>query len=138
MDSVKPLEKRRGWSAAQLAEYNRQRFEDLISAGWDLVIVDEAHRLGGSTDQVARFKLGRGLSEAAPYLLLLSATPHQGKSDAFHRLVSLLKPREFPDVDSVTRERVQPYVIRTEKRCAIDAEGQPLFKPRRTELGRVC
>ena len=137
MDSVKPLDKRRGWTAAQVGEYNRERFEDLISAGWDLVIVDEAHRLGGSTDQVARFKLGRGLSEAAPYFLLLSATPHQGKTDAFHRLVSLIDAQEFPDIGSVTRERVQPYVIRTEKRHAIDAEGKPLFKPRRTQLGPV-
>ena len=134
MDSVKPIDKRRGWTAAQLGEYNRERFEDLISASWDLVIVDEAHRLGGSTDQVARFKLGQGLSEAAPYLLLLSATPHQGKTDAFHRLVSLIDTQEFPDIGSVTRERVQPYVIRTEKRRAIDAEGQSLFKPRRTQL----
>ncbi len=134
MDSVKPLEKRRGWNLDQITEYNRERFEDLISAGWDLVIVDEAHRLGGSTDQVARFKLGQGLSEAAPYLLLLSATPHQGKTDAFHRLVSLIDSHEFPDISSVTRERVHPYVIRTEKRMAIDAEGKPLFKPRRTQL----
>jgi superfamily II DNA or RNA helicase len=65
MDSVKPLDKRREWTAAQVEEHNRGRFEDLISAGWDLVIVDEAHRLGGSTDQVARFKLGQGLSEAS-------------------------------------------------------------------------
>jgi superfamily II DNA/RNA helicase len=134
MDSVKPLDRRRGWSAAQLGEHNRERFEDLISAGWDLVIVDEAHRLGGSTDQVARFKLGQGLSEAAPYLLLLSATPHQGKTEAFHRLVSLVDSQAFPDCESVTRERVQPYVIRTEKRQAIDADGKPLFKPRRTQL----
>lgn len=134
MDSVKPLDKRKGWSAAQVEEYNHERFEDLISAGWDLVIVDEAHRLGGSTDQVARFKLGRGLSESAPYLLLLSATPHQGKTDAFHRLMSLVDPQAFPDVESVTNERVQPYVIRTEKRKAIDTEGKQLFKPRRTQL----
>ncbi len=134
MDSVKPLDKRRGWSASQVSEYNRERFEDLISAGWDLVIVDEAHRLGGSTDQVARFKLGRGLAAAAPYFLLLSATPHQGKTDAFYRLVSLIDTNEFQDIGSVTRERVQPYVIRTEKRRAIDAEGKPLFKPRRTQL----
>lgn len=137
MDSVKPLDKRRGWTAAQVSEHNRERFEDLISAGWDLVIVDEAHRLGGSTDQVARFKLGQGLSEAAPYFLLLSATPHQGKTDAFHRLVSLIDAQEFPDIGSVTRERVQPHVIRTEKRRAIDADGKPLFKPRRTQLGPV-
>ena len=137
MDSVKPLDKRRGWTAAQVSEHNRERFEDLISAGWDLVIVDEAHRLGGSTDQVARFKLGQGLSEAAPYFLMLSATPHQGKTDAFHRLVSLIDAQEFPDISSVTRERVQPHVIRTEKRRAIDADGKPLFKPRRTQLGPV-
>ena len=138
MDSIKPMDKRKGWSAAQVGEFNRERFEDLISAGWDMVIVDEAHRLGGSTDQVARFKLGQGLAEAAPYLLLLSATPHQGKTDAFHRILSLVDPLAFPDVASVTRDRVHPYVIRTEKRHAINAEGLPLFKPRRTELIPVC
>ena len=137
MDSVKPLESRRGWSAKQVAEYNQERFEDLVSAGWDLVIVDEAHRLGGSTDQVARFKLGQGLCEAAPYFLMLSATPHQGKTDAFHRLVSLLDAQAFPDVGSVTKDRVRPYVIRTEKRRAITSEGKPLFKPRKTELAPV-
>ena len=134
MDSVKPLDNRRGWSREQVADYNRERFEDLIAAGWDMVIVDEAHRLGGSTDQVARYKLGQALAEAAPYLLLLSATPHQGKTDAFHRLVSLVDTDAFPDIESVTRERVRPYVIRSEKRRAITAEGKPLFKPRRTEL----
>lgn len=138
MDSVKPIESRRGWSAQQVAEYNQERFEDLVAAGWDLVIVDEAHRLGGSTEQVARFKLGQGLCEAAPYFLMLTATPHQGKTDAFHRLVSLLDARAFPDLDSITRERVQPYVIRTEKRRAITAEGKPLFQPRQTELAPVA
>jgi len=134
MDSVKPLDNRRGWTKEQVAEYNRDRFEDLMAAGWDLVIVDEAHRLGGSTEQVARYRLGTGLAEAAPYLLLLTATPHQGKTDAFHRLVSLLDTEAFPDTGSISRERVQPYVIRTEKRRAIDAEGKPLFKARRTQL----
>ncbi len=134
MDSVKPMDKRRGWTTEQLREYNKQRFEDLIAAGWDLVIVDEAHRLGGSTEQVARYKLGQGLAEAAPYFLLLSATPHQGKTDAFYRLISLLDSVAFPDISSVTRERVQPYVIRTEKRRAINAQGEPLFKPRQTQL----
>ncbi len=70
MDSVKPMEAGEAGQMEQVAEYNRERFEDLIGAGWDLIIVDEAHRLGGSTDQVARYKLGRGLAEAAPYLLL--------------------------------------------------------------------
>ncbi|MBF0239445.1 MAG: DEAD/DEAH box helicase [SAR324 cluster bacterium] len=137
LDSIKPLDKRRGWSQEKLQDYNRLRFEELITAGWDLIIVDEAHRLGGSTDQVARYKLGRGLSEAAPYLLLLSATPHQGKSDSFHRLVSLLDRDSFPGPETVSRERVAPFVIRTEKRNAIDATGQPLFKPRRTQMAGI-
>jgi len=134
LDSAKPIDKRRGWSPERVAEYNRSRFEDLVTAGWDLVVVDEAHRLGGSTDQVARYKLGRGLAEAAPYVLLLSATPHQGKTDAFHRLMSLLDDEAFPDMESVSRDRVAPFVIRTEKRRAIDAEGKALFKPRRTQM----
>ena len=137
LDSVKPIDRRRGWSQEKIDAYNRSRYEDLITAGWDLVIVDEAHRLGGSTDQVARYKLGKGLSEAAPYVLLLSATPHQGKTDAFHRLINLLDDKAFPDAASVTRERVAPFVIRTEKRRAIDADGNALFKPRRTKLATV-
>lgn len=134
LDSVKPIEKRRGWSLEQLNTYNRERFEDLISAGWDLVIIDESHRLGGSTEQVARYKLGAALSEAAPYLLLLSATPHQGKTDQFMRLMQLLDRDSFPDESSINHERVRPFVIRTEKRVSINAEGQPLFKPRVTRL----
>lgn len=132
MDSVKPIDSRRGWSDEQLAAYNRERFDDLISAGWDLIIVDEAHRLGGSTDQVARFKLGQGLAEAAPYLLLLSGTPHQGKTDSFHRILTLLDEEAFPEASSVQKERVLPYVVRTEKREAIDANGATLFQPRVT------
>jgi len=138
MDSVKPLERRRGWSREQLIAYNRLRFEGLISADWDLIIVDEAHRLGGSTPQVARHKLGRGLAEAAPYLLMLSATPHQGKSDAFHRLMTLLDEDAFPDVESITKERIQPYVLRTEKRSAINAQGRALFTPRKTQSVAVA
>ena len=138
LDSVKPLEGRRGWSLEQLNTYNRERFEDLISASWDLVIIDEAHRMGGSTEQVARYKLGAALAEASPYLLLLSATPHQGKTDQFMRLMQLLDREAFPDESSVSRDRVRPFVIRTEKRASINAEGQPLFKPRVTRLQAVA
>lgn len=138
LDSVKPMDSRRGWSHEQVARYNRERFEDLVSAGWDLVIIDEAHRLGGSTEQVARYRLGEALAQAAPYLLLLSATPHQGKTDAFRRLVAFLDADALPDDESVTRENVSPFVIRTEKGRAIDAEGKPLFKPRYTQIVSVA
>jgi len=138
LDSVKPMEARRGWSIEQLTTYNRERFEDLVSASWDLVIIDEAHRLGGSSDQVARYKLGAALAEATPFLLLLSATPHQGKTDQFLRLMQLIDRDTFPDESSIHRDRVQTYVIRTEKRVAINADGQPLFKPRMTRLHPVA
>ncbi len=134
LDSVKPVESRRGWSQEQIARYNSERFEDLIAAGWDLVVIDEAHRLGGSTDQVARFKLGETLAQTAPYLLLLSATPHQGKTDAFRRLIGFLDKDAVANDEPITREVVAPYVIRTEKRHAIDVKGEPLFKPRYTQL----
>lgn len=134
MDSVKPMDRRRGWSHERVAAYNKQRFEDMVTAGWDMIIVDEAHRLGGSSDSVARYKLGKALSDAAPYMLLLSATPHQGKTDGFYRLMNILEHDDFPDQQSVTRERVQPYVVRTEKRNAIDYNGEKLFNPRNTQL----
>lgn len=137
LDAVKPLTKRRGWSKEKIHAYNLNRYENLVHGQWDLIIVDESHRLGGSTDQVARFKLGQGLAEAAPYLLLLSATPHQGKSDAFARLMSLLDPMTFPDEESVTLDRVSEFVIRTEKRKAVTAQGKPLFIPRTTRTQKI-
>jgi superfamily II DNA or RNA helicase len=136
-DSVKPMEGRKGWSRERVERHNQERVGDLVAAGWDLIIVDEAHRLGGSTEQVARHKLGKELADAAPYMLFLSATPHQGKSDAFHRLMSLLDEDAFPGLDSIRREKVAPFVIRTEKRRAIDHNGEDLFQPRTTELVRV-
>ncbi len=133
LDAVKPMMRRKGWPKEKIQAYNRNRYERLIQGQWDLIIIDESHRMGGSTDQVARYKLGQGLAEAAPYLLLVSATPHQGKSDAFHRLMSLLDPMAFPDLESVTLDRVSNFVIRTEKRKAVTAEGKPLFRSRTTQ-----
>ena len=102
------------------------------------MIIDESHRLGGSTEQVARYKLGAALAQAAPYLLLLSATPHQGKTDQFLRLMQLIDRDAFPNEASVTQDRVRPFVIRTEKRESIHADGQALFKPRVTRLQAVA
>ncbi len=134
LDSVKPIDARSGWSQKEVERYNQARVESLVMAGWDLVIIDEAHKVAGSTDTVARHKLGRALAQATPYLLLLSATPHQGKTDAFHRLMALLDPEAFPNEKAIQGRLIAPYVIRTEKRKAIDIKGKPLFKPRNTKL----
>ncbi len=137
VDSIKPIERRRGWSREKLETYNQERLGDLIDAGWDLIICDEAHRLGGSTEQVARYRLGKSLAAASPYLLLLSATPHQGKTAGFQRLMALLDKDEFITSASIRKEKVVPFVIRTEKRRAINEKGDPLFMPRVTKLKRV-
>ncbi len=134
MDAVKPLDNRKGWDRPRIEAFNRDRILGLASAGWDMIVIDESHRVAGSSDTVARHAMARMLADAAPYLLLLSATPHQGKTDAFQRLMSLLDSEAFPDEASVTRDRVAPYVIRTEKRQAVNHDGSALFKPRMTKL----
>jgi SNF2 family DNA or RNA helicase len=48
MDAVKPIDNRRGWSKEQLAEYNRDRFEDLRAANWDLIVIVFGRRLDGA------------------------------------------------------------------------------------------
>ena len=137
MDGVKPLDTRKGWDQERINVFNRDRILGLASAGWDMIVIDEAHRVAGSSDTVARHAMARMLAEAAPYLLLLSATPHQGKTDAFQRLMSLLDAEAFPDAASVSRDRVAPFIVRTEKRQAINHDGSALFKPRITKLVAV-
>lgn len=134
MDSIKPIEKHAGWSQERVDQYNEERIYSIINSGWDLIIIDEAHRVAGSSGEVARYKLGYLLSQASPYLLLLSATPHNGKTDPFLRLVRLLDRDAFPNAQSIVKEQVAPYLIRTEKREAIDNNGNRLFKNRITHL----
>ena len=134
MDSIKPIEKHAGWPAEKVEAYNEERIYSIINSGWDLIIIDEAHRVAGSTGEVARYKLGYLLSQASPYLLLLSATPHNGKTEPFLRLVRLLDEEAFPNAKSIVKEQVAPYLIRTEKREAIDNNGNKLFKNRITHL----
>jgi superfamily II DNA or RNA helicase len=133
MDSIKPLEKRIGWTPERIAKYNEERIYSVINSGWDLVIIDEAHRVAGSSGEVARHKLGGLLAAASPYLLLLTATPHNGKTEPFLRLIRLLDEYAFPNYKAIVKEQVAPYVIRTEKREAIDNSGNRLFKNRTTK-----
>jgi superfamily II DNA or RNA helicase len=133
MDAIKPLERRTGWTQERIDQHNQQRVHAVVDSGWDLIIIDEAHRVAGSTGEVARHKLGKMLASASPYLLLLTATPHNGKTEPFLRLVRLVDEKAFPYAAAVVKEQVAPYVIRSEKREAIDNQGNKLFKSRNTQ-----
>ena len=136
VDAVKPMRTRAGWTAEHVQTHNQARIEAVVEAGWDLVIIDEAHHVAGSTEDVARHQLARRLAESTPRLLLLSATPHSGKSDAFARLLGLLDDR-FLHGRSIDRSTISALVVRTEKRKATRLDGQPLFQPRTTLLDIV-
>ncbi|MCS6905054.1 MAG: helicase-related protein [Bacteroidia bacterium] len=129
LDAIKPLDYRKGWSPEKIEEYNRARIKSVIEAGYDLVIIDECHKVGGSSTAVGRYKMAEELCNSATNVLLLSATPHRGKRDHFQRILQLLDPDAFIELP-VPMEELQKYVVRTEKRKAIDYEGKPLFNKR--------
>ena len=133
MDSLRPLESRRGWNKEKIDAYNKYRIESVINADFDLLIIDECHKVGGSDENVGRFQMAKELCSAIPNVLLLSATPHRGKSDHFRRIMKLLNNDAFSGGTAPTLEELDPYVVRTEKRQAIDYSGHPLFNKRRTE-----
>jgi len=76
-----------------------------IAAGWDLVIVDEAHHLGWSPQEVsADYALVESLAQNTPGLLLLTATPNQlGASGHFARL-RLLDPHRYSNYEAFLEE----------------------------------
>ena len=133
LDAVKPLRRRAGWTPEQVEAHNAARFRAMVDAGWDMVIIDEAHHVAGASEDVARYQLAVELAAAASHVLLLSATPHSGKSDGFRRLLGLLDDA-FVRGRTVERATVAPHVARTDKRSAVDSAGRALFQPRETTL----
>lgn len=117
-------------------QHNHEVFDRMVSAGWDMVIMDEAHKLSKDEDgkETARYKIGESLSRAVPVFLLLTATPHQGKPHKFLHLLSLVDPLSFTRTEDLQPDRVNEIVWRTKKRAALDAQRRPLFKQRVTDI----
>ena len=70
------------------------------ASDWDLVIVDEAHKMsahryGDELRRTKRFVLGETLRECTRHLLLLTATPHNGKNEDFLAFMTLIDPERF-------------------------------------------
>ncbi|AYA42110.1 RNA polymerase-associated protein RapA [Xenorhabdus nematophila] len=85
---------------------NKQRFEHLLEASWDLMVVDEAHHLEWSEKAPSReYHVIEQLSEQIPAVLLLTATPEQlGQESHFARL-RLLDPNRFHDYQAFIDEQ---------------------------------
>lgn len=102
---------------------------------WDIIIFDEAHRLsrrqyGMSYEASNRFQLAQKLRSKTQSMLLLSATPHQGKHDKFQSLLHLLHPERAAEIETLqlNPEILQQMMIRNNKADVTDADGNFIFK----------
>jgi SNF2 family DNA or RNA helicase len=119
--------------------HNKNVFDNLVNGNWDIVIIDEAHNLTKNIDgfETAKYKAGDALASNTPMLLLLTATPHQGKTTRFRHLLELIDPIKFFDDESVTLENVESVSVKNEKRAAVDLEGNLIFKDRIVHLVEI-
>ena len=112
--------------------------EKLARSDWDLVIVDEAHKMsasfwGGELKVTKRYRLGELLGGITRHFLLMTATPHNGKEEDFQLFLGLLDPDRFEnrsgsraptvDVSDIMRRMVKEKLRRF--------DGRPLFPERR-------
>ncbi len=109
----------------------------LAAVDWDLVIVDEAHKMsatyfGAELKYTKRFKLGQLLSQHTRQFVLLTATPHNGKNEDFHVFLSLLDGDRFEGRprDGVHVTDVSDVMRRMVKEQLVTMEGKPLFPER--------
>ena len=91
---------------------------------WDLVIVDEAHRMSArdETHKSQRYRLGELLRDSANNMLLLTATPHKGDPHNFTLFLQLLDKDAYADVKSIRRamERSRaPFYLRRTKEAMV-------------------
>ncbi|MDI6895762.1 helicase-related protein [Methanocella conradii] len=116
----------------------------LKDSKWDLVIVDEAHKMsaykyGENIKQTQRYNLGELLSSITNYLLFLTATPHRGDPENFRLLLDLLEPGFFANT-SMLSESIQnhdnPLFLRRLKEDLKDFDKAPIFPPRKVETIR--
>ena len=96
---------------------NEELQEKLCAAGWDLVVFDEAHKLGAQTR----------------HLLLMTATPHSGKEEDFQLFLSLLDSDRFYGKfrDGVHKVDCSDLIRRMVKEKLVKFDGTPLFPERK-------
>lgn len=102
-----------------------ERAQAAVKAGWDLLVVDEAHHLAWAPEAASReYQLVEALARRTPGVLLLTATPEQlGRSGHFARL-RLLDPARFHDLEAFQQEGAH-YVALSRLAARLDG-GEPL------------
>lgn len=123
--------------------------EDVLNVAsnshWDLIVFDECHKLSaydyGSKQYLSlRYKAAQILSQQCEHILLLTATPHRGRTDTFKKLLQLLDEDIFA-TDEIASTRIKElehnginrFFIRRLKEDMKDWQGKPLFKDRFTK-----
>ena len=112
--------------------------EKLKLTRWDLIIVDEAHKLsanyfGNKVNKTKRFLLGELLGSITRHFLLMTATPHNGKEEDFQLFMSLLDSDRFYGKfrDGAHKVDVSDLMRRMVKEELVKFDGTPLFPERR-------
>ncbi|TVQ34153.1 MAG: DUF3883 domain-containing protein [Phycisphaeraceae bacterium] len=110
----------------------------LLAAGWDLVVFDEAHKLaahyyGQKLEKTGRFRFGERLGRETRHLLLMTATPHNGKEEDFQLFLSLLDSDRFYGKfrDGVHKVDATDIMRRMIKEELVKFDGTPLFPERK-------
>ena len=112
--------------------------EKLGFTRWDLVVVDEAHKLSASwygteLKETRRFKLGKLLGSTTRHFLMMTATPHNGKEEDFQLFMSLLDSDRFYGKfrDGAHKVDTSDMMRRMVKEELLKFDGTPLFPERR-------
>src|SRR6266567_3805021 len=116
---------------------NEQVQDKLRQTEWDLVVVDEAHKVsatfyGGESRYTRRYQLGELLGKVTRHLVLLTATPHNGKEEDFQLFLRLLDADRFEGKfrDGVHKVDVSDLMRHFVKEQLYTFEGTPLFPER--------
>lgn len=93
----------------------------LENANWDIIVIDEAHNVaerGSNASQ--RAKLAKLLSARSDTLVLLSATPHDGRAKSFASLMNMLDPTAIADPENYGPDDIRGLFIRRFKKDVLD------------------
>ena len=114
--------------------------EKLRRSRWDIVVVDEAHKMsatyyGSKVNRTQRFRLGELLGARTRHLLLMTATPHNGKEEDFQLFLSLLDSDRFYGKfrDGAHKVEYRDLMRRMVKEDLLKFDGTPLFPERIAE-----